>query len=329
MEELPLITILTPVYNGESCLRNCIESVINQSYKNWVYVIIDNQSTDKTKEIAQSYADNDSRIVIKKTPNFITSVQNHNFSLQQVAPDSKYIKIVHADDWIFPECIEKMVEIGENFPRVGLIGSYRLDGKNVGHNGLPHPSETTSGKEIGRGVFLAKYELFGNPTSTMFRRAAISRDRDFFNENNIHYDTEACFQVLSEWDFGFVHQVLTKTTRHEGSITSKIDNLNTRFLGSLTCLYHFGEKFFSQEELTRLKKRYRATYYHRYAKGILKHYNADMVKYHKNERKKIGLKISRLRVLLNIVGIIIETLIDEKKWKKKLFKHPPLSQEFE
>ena len=58
----PLVSIVTPVFNGELFIGEAIKSVISQSYTNWEYIIVENHSTDRTLEIAQSLADTDRRI---------------------------------------------------------------------------------------------------------------------------------------------------------------------------------------------------------------------------------------------------------------------------
>ena len=55
----PLVTVLTPVYNGEDFLAQCIESILAQDYRNFEYIIVNNCSKDRTLEIAQSYAEKD------------------------------------------------------------------------------------------------------------------------------------------------------------------------------------------------------------------------------------------------------------------------------
>ena len=59
-----LVSIVLPTYNGEKYLADSIESVISQTYKNWELIIINDCSTDKTLEIAQSYAAKDNRIKV-------------------------------------------------------------------------------------------------------------------------------------------------------------------------------------------------------------------------------------------------------------------------
>src|SRR5262245_9335007 len=109
----PPVSVLTPVYNGENYLAECIESVLAQSYQNWEYIIVNNCSTDRSLEIAQSYAQKDARICIRNNRTLVGVSENHNIAVGQISPASKYCKVVHADDWLFPECIMEMVKVAE------------------------------------------------------------------------------------------------------------------------------------------------------------------------------------------------------------------------
>ena len=60
----PFVSIVTPVYNAEKYLSQCIESVLNQTYQNWEYVIVNNCSSDKSLKIAEDFAGKESRIRI-------------------------------------------------------------------------------------------------------------------------------------------------------------------------------------------------------------------------------------------------------------------------
>ena len=113
----PLVSVVTPVFNTEKYLSECIESVLAQSYENWEYVIVNNCSTDRSLDIAQSYAENDPRIRIHNNKDHLSLLQNSNHALRQISPESKYCKVIHADDWIFKDCIKKMVEIASGNAR--------------------------------------------------------------------------------------------------------------------------------------------------------------------------------------------------------------------
>jgi glycosyltransferase involved in cell wall biosynthesis len=143
----PLVSIVTPVYNGDNYLAQCIESVLNQTYSNWEYVIVNNASTDRSLEIAEAYAVKDQRIKVHSNPKLLDAIDNFNHSLTQSSPESKYCKIVHADDWLFPECIQKMVAVSEKYPSIGMVSAYRLEENFVSLDGLPYPSPFVSGRQ--------------------------------------------------------------------------------------------------------------------------------------------------------------------------------------
>src|SRR6267143_3457518 len=112
-ESMPLVSVLTPAYNEEKYISECIESVQAQTYPNWEYAIVDNCSTDKTVEIARGYAAKDPRICVCNAETFVPAMANINRTFRRVSQESKYCKMVLADDWIFPECLERMVSLAE------------------------------------------------------------------------------------------------------------------------------------------------------------------------------------------------------------------------
>src|SRR5262249_46303995 len=97
----PMVSIVTPVYNGASYLAECIESVLAQTYQNWDYTIVNNCSTDRSMEIARHYAALDDRIRVCENDQFLDVIANHNAALRKISPQSKYCKLIFADDWIF------------------------------------------------------------------------------------------------------------------------------------------------------------------------------------------------------------------------------------
>ena len=78
LREEPLVSVLTPVYNGEAYLTECIESVLSQTYQNFEYLIVNNNSTDGTLQIAQHYASLDKRIRIHSNDELLDVISNHN-----------------------------------------------------------------------------------------------------------------------------------------------------------------------------------------------------------------------------------------------------------
>ena len=292
----PLVSILTPVYNGEAYLRECIESVLRQTYRNWEYIIVNNRSEDGTLAIAEEYARRDPRIRVLTNKEVVGQIKNHNIAVRQMSPASRFCKVVHADDWLFPECVEKMVEVAMATPSVGLVSAYALWGTGVRMTGLPYPSKVVSGREFCRAFFMNDLWLFGSPTTTMIRSDIIRRAQPFYNEQGIYADTEACYAVLAQSDLGFVHQILTFTRLHEQSVTSHSAALDVVLAGDLGILLRYGPVFLTPKEFTRKKRQYMRMYYASLARRALHLSGRRYWRFHNERLKELGLSINFFRV---------------------------------
>lgn len=297
----PFVSVVTPVYNTEKYLEECIKSVLNQTYDNWEYVILNNQSTDRSLEIAESYARQDPRIRVITNEIHLKQMENLNRVFQYMSKDSKYCKVIHADDWLFPECLTKMVEVAESQPSVGIVGSYRLDERDVNLDGLPFPSPCTDGKTIARNYFQNGKYIFGSPSSLLIRSDLIRKRKKFYDESTLHGDKLACLDILREADFGFVHQVLTFTRRHNESATSFIKKYETYQLGTLKALLLYGKAFFSDDEYGKCLKSNYARYYRFLATGLIQLRGGDFFRFHKKELKNLGHSLSFLKLLFALL----------------------------
>jgi glycosyltransferase involved in cell wall biosynthesis len=82
IEKQPLVSIVTPLYNEEKHLRECIESLLGQTYQNWECIIANNCSTDDSGRIAREYAAKDVRIRVEDNQQFLRAVANFNGALR-------------------------------------------------------------------------------------------------------------------------------------------------------------------------------------------------------------------------------------------------------
>jgi glycosyltransferase involved in cell wall biosynthesis len=263
MKSQPLVSVVTPFHNTAPYLAQCIESVLCQTYQNWEYVLVNNCSTDGSTEIAQRYASRlPERIRVIHTETFLSQTQNYNFALTCISPVSKYCKIVQADDWIFPECLNSMAEVAEVYPSLGIIAAYELEGDRVRLDGLPYTSRVVSGRDACRLYFLRDKYLFGSPTSVLMRSDVVRSRKPFYEERWWPFeDAHACFDLLRTWDFGFVHQVLTYTRRDNASIITPMLAFNVPLLARLTFVVAHGRDYLSQEEYEHYRKRAERDYY--------------------------------------------------------------------
>lgn len=313
----PLVSIVTPVYNGAQYLSECIESVLAQTYPHWEFIIVDNCSTDGSPEIARTYAARDPRIRVYENPDFLRALPNHNAALRQISPASKYCKIVFADDWIFPECLERMVALAEEQPSVGIVGAYVLEGTEVACTGLQYPSRLVSGREICRRHLLEGLYVFGSPNSVLYRSDLVKTKDRFFNEANVHADTEVCFELLKNSDFGFVHQVLTFTRVRPGSRTAASNEMQTCYAGMLQILVTLGPEYLSPGELQDYFRRHASEYYEFLGKSLLLGQN-KAIDYHRGKLVGAGLGFSWARVLRGAIATLWRLALSPKSSFDKL-----------
>ena len=114
----PLVSVGLPVYNGETYLRESIESILNQTYSHLELVISDNGSTDSTREICQEYAQRDQRITLLLNDQNRGAAWNYNRVFAHAG--GKYFRWTAADDLCDAHHLEACVDILEKQPDVVL-----------------------------------------------------------------------------------------------------------------------------------------------------------------------------------------------------------------
>ena len=107
LNDVPLISLIIPVYNVRPYLKKCFESVVKQTYKNLSVIIIDDGSTDGSGKICDLYADRYSNISVFHTMNKGLS-DARNFGLDHMNPETEYVAFLDSDDWMEKDAIEKM-----------------------------------------------------------------------------------------------------------------------------------------------------------------------------------------------------------------------------
>ena len=305
-----LVTVITPVYNGAAYLQECIQSVLRQSYENFEYFIVDNCSTDLSREIAETAAAADRRITVINCDEHVGPIQNWNRSLANFSGASKYIKFVHADDWLFPQCIARMVELAEQNEDVGIVSAYRLEENRVSLDKLPtnaplNPGSenfTMDGRSVARAILFEHAYVLGSPTSMLFRSRLVRGIDSFFSTAYLHADKEAFLRLLQECDFGFIRQVLTFTRRHNESVTSLMSTLDSRRQENLLLLKKYGPVFLSDSEFPIAEKRELKGYYQFLARNVGTGKGSDFWESHRDILAKAGNPLRRMRLARMFLG---------------------------
>ena len=122
-----LISVIVPIFNNEEYLMECIESIVNQSYKHLEIILINDGSTDGSKKICDEYAQRDSRIkIIHKGNEGVSKTRNLGIDMAT----GKWITFIDADDYIETDFIEKAMKYAlEEKCDVVITGYRRLRGE--------------------------------------------------------------------------------------------------------------------------------------------------------------------------------------------------------
>ena len=325
VREQPLVSVVTPVYNGEAYMEECIESVLAQTYLNWEYIIVNNASTDGTLRIAEAYAARDHRIRIHSNRELLPIIANHNKAFSLISTESKYCKVVSADDWLSPDCLSRMVSLAVANPTVGLVGSYQLRGAgsdwrgwDVRWAGLPYSRVVIPGRELCRLYMLDGFYVFGTPTSTIYRADLVRSQKDFYPNSSAEADTSACIKSLGVSDFGFVHQVLSYERVHPGQITTTSKSVNAYLASKISDLQEYGSLFLTPDEIDQRLKFLIDEYYSFLAGCTVKFKGRKFWDYQKQRLAELGHPLDRVRLGKAVCTRSLSLFFDPRRAANKL-----------
>lgn len=222
---LPLVSVILPCYNGEKYIKECIESVLRQTYANFELIIIDDASTDATAHIIGNISD--ARIIYARNEENtgITKSLNRGVKLAK----GKYIARIDADDAMHAERLGKQLEYLEANADIAMVGS--------GHFIVD---------QYGRMISLSQYPLtdteikalsfFRNPFShpTVMIRAAILKKQKYSTRYPFCEDYYLWFNISKKWKVANLPDCLTYYRVHDASIS--MNNLKLQQQSALQLL---------------------------------------------------------------------------------------------
>jgi len=203
----PLVSVIMNCYNGEKYLKEAVDSVLAQTYGNWELIFWDNQSTDRSAEIFNSYTDK--RLKYFYAENHTVLYEARGYAVEKSC--GKYIAFLDCDDLWFPEKIKVQIPLFEN-NNVGLVYSNFIyineinDTKYIGReNTLPVGSVLTD--------LLKKYEI--GLLTIMIRRSAYEQLTPQFDQKyNIIGDFDFALRLSISWQFKCIQEPIAYCRLH-------------------------------------------------------------------------------------------------------------------
>jgi hypothetical protein len=153
-------------------------------------------------------------------------------------------------------------------------------------------------------------------------RSDIIRGREvFYDEVNFstQADAAACFEVLQEWDFGFVHQVLTYTRRHDEAATGLARKVNSYIVANILFLKKYGPIYLESAEYEQRLKGCLKHYYRFLGKSVFQQQDKPFWEYHKKVLPKLGGSVHSIELYKAIFLELASFLLNPSRILRKLF----------
>jgi len=200
------VSVIIPCYNYGRFLEECINSVLQQTYKNTEIIVINNASTDNTEEICMRYRN--IRYIKNKTPHYASYCRNQGIRVAQ----GEYILFLDADDYLLPTYIEKAVNILENNRTIGLVYTdcYWLFNDGT----IKHWKSEDYNREI-----LLDHNYITN--NSMFRKSLISKVGTLDESLSILEDYDFWLKITSACDAYRIPEPLFYYRKHNQNKSSK------------------------------------------------------------------------------------------------------------
>ena len=209
----PLVSVIMNCFNGEKYLRDAIDSVISQTYKNWEIIFWDNQSNDKSAKIFKDYKDDRLKYYLAASHIEIL-YKARNYALKKA--NGEFIAFLDVDDWWLPEKLEKQIPLFDD-PEVGLVyGNVWLFFEKKNKKKIYKKGNLPTGKILNE---LLNDYVIGSPTYVI-RKKSLESLKYYFNDNfNIIGDFDINIRLSANWKVQCVQSAVALVTRHDKNLS--------------------------------------------------------------------------------------------------------------
>lgn len=216
------VSVIIPTYNREGTIIRSIQSVINQTWQNFEIIVVDDGSTDHTRQIVEEFADDRIRYIYLEQNGGASHARNTGIRQARC----EYIAFLDSDDEWMPEKLEKQMRVmmqASQREGVGLVYCrMRLHWKEKSFICPPFSmsKEQLEGNMLAQ---LAEDNVIGTP-AILARRSCLEQVGGFDERLRCLEDWDMVCRIAEQWEIGFVDEVLVEAHDSEGSVTYNIEN---------------------------------------------------------------------------------------------------------
>ena len=190
------ILVFVPTYNSEKYLRQCLDSVLQQTFQDWQCVISDDASTDKSVEIAREYEKIDSRFKVLTHEKNVGAANNWNRAKEN--NNSFATKILCADDYIFHDSLAIQLNLLKRFNTSIVFSERKIvfpSGRSL-HPKLPKYGQSLSFNEAFSLYIKSGRNIFGEPVAALFKTDSLISSKTFNSNFEFALDT-FCYAAIA------------------------------------------------------------------------------------------------------------------------------------
>ena len=202
------ILVFVPTYNSEKYLRQCLDSVLQQTFQDWQCVISDDASTDKSVEIAREYEKIDSRFKVLTHEKNVGAANNWNRAKEN--NNSFATKILCADDYLLKDALKEQLDILQ-INQTAIVFSERYivfpSGKKL-HPRLPKYASKISFNDAFKFYINLGRNIFGEPVTALFRTDLFVKSEGFYPKFEYSLDTSGYMAIARGHDVTFDNSIV-------------------------------------------------------------------------------------------------------------------------
>lgn len=217
MNNRPRVSVFMPVYNAGAYLKEAIDSILNQDFKDFEFVIVNDGSKDESESVILAY--NDPRIKYIKNPQNLGLIASLNIGMGNCLGD--YIVRMDQDDISLPNRISQQIKFMDENPEYGLIGSWFEDfGEHIESKVIRYSSDDTQIR-----IRHLYQTHISHPTAVM-RTSVIHKYKIRFDPEFVHGEDYNCWVTFSEFcKLSNLPELLVRKRDHPTNITNKYDSV--------------------------------------------------------------------------------------------------------
>ena len=202
------ILVFVPTYNSEKYLRQCLDSVLQQTFQDWQCIISDDSSTDKSVEIAREYEKTDSRFKVLTHEQNVGAANNWNRAKEN--NNSFATKILCADDYLLKDALQEQLDVLQR-NKTAIVFSERYivfpSGKKL-HPRLPKYASNISFNDAFKFYINLGRNIFGEPVTALFRTDLFVKSEGFYPKFEYSLDTSGYMAIARGHDVTFDNYVV-------------------------------------------------------------------------------------------------------------------------